>query len=242
MYTSADFARINADGSDYKLPASTVELLRRLASMVGADAQTLNQVFSRRPEKHGQDKIISEIKSGLNKLSDDTFSEIAPQILTRIKMLADPRLGTELVLDTASGNAFFAKLYAKLLGSSPETQDQIQVRAASHALRVLAGDGKCRAMTTFLAHMVSEGGLHRQVTVDLVARFQDAIDANVGDAGKRGLIEEVAEHVVELAEWLPRERFEGMKRKTPKEFLGISMKTHFKFLDYKKPIQKKSPW
>ena len=244
MYTASDFARINAEGFDYKLPIATVDLLRRLASMVGADAKTLNQVFSRRPEKQGQDKIISEIKSGLNKLSDDTFAEIAPQIISRVKMLDDPRMGTELILDTAAGNAFFAKLYAKLLGTSPETQEQIQTRAAVHADNVLAGDGKCRAMTTFLAHMVSEGGLHRQVVVGLVCRFQDAIDANVGDVTKRSLIEEVAEHVIEFAEWLPRERIAEMKRRLPKEFPGISMKAHFKFLDYKekKSIQKKSPW
>ena len=245
MYTSSDFARIKSEGFDYKLPVATVELLRRLASMVGADAQTLNQVFTRqsRPEKQGQDKIISEIKSGLNKLSDETFNEIAPQIMSRVKMLDDVKMGTELILDTASGNAFFAKLYAKLLGTSPETQEQIQTRSALHAERVLAGDATCRAMTTFLANMVTEGGLHKQVTIELVCRFQDAIDANVGNSEKRKLIEEVAEHVVELGEWLPKERMAEMKKKTPKEFPGISMKAHFKFLDYKeKSIQKKSPW
>jgi hypothetical protein len=228
MYTAADFARIQRAGFDYTLPKETVEILQRLATLVGAELPMLSKPS--RPEKQGHDKLMADIKSGLNKLSDDTFREIAPELLRNLQTL-EPAVGADLIMDTAAGNGFYARLYAKLLtkGNDPT---RVAERVALHTEAVLAGDTSRRAFTVFLAHLALEKGVADDVLVALVTRFQDTLEHGMLDPAARALNEELAEHVIELAAWLPAARLNAMVTRSPKEFPGISFKVLFKYLDY----------
>ena len=238
MYTAADFARIQRAGFDYALPKETVDILQRLATLVGAEMPMLSKPG--RPEKQGHEKLMADIKSGLNKLSDDTFREIAPELLRNIQTL-DPAVGADLIMDTAAANGFYARLYAKLLTKCSDSP-RLSERIAAHTDQVLAGDTTRRAFTTFLAHLASAKGVGDDVLAAMVARFQDTLEQGMTDAAARPLNEELAEHIIELAAWLPVARLNAMTTRMPKEFPGITFKVLFKYLDYQeKNTQKKIP-
>ena len=236
MYTVADFTRIKRAGVDYALPNETIEILQRLAAVVGAEMPMLSKAG--RPEKQGHEKVMADIKSGLNKLSDDTFLDIAPELLRNLRAL-DLAVGADLIMDTAAANGFYARLYAKLLVQCNDP-DRVAERMASHMDRVLAGDTSCRAFTAFLAQLALEKGVPDAALVSLAARFQDAVESGMTDSVARPLNEELAEHVIELAAWLPVARLNAMTTRMPKDFPGITFKVLFKYLDYQeKNTQKK---
>jgi hypothetical protein len=238
MYTVADFTRIKRAGVNYALPDETIEILQRLAAVVGAEMPMLSKPS--RPGKQGHEKVMADIKSGLNKLSDDTFRDVAPELLRSLQEL-DLAVGADLIMDTAAANGFYARLYAKLLVQCNDPV-RLEERIARHADGVLAGDTSRRAFTVFLAQLALEKGLPDDVLVSLVTRFQDALEAGMMDAAARPLNEELAEHVIELAPWLPAARLNAMTKRMPKEFPGITFKVLFKYLDYQeKNTQKKIP-
>jgi len=236
MYTAADFARIQRAGFDYALPKETVEILQRLASQVGAEMPMLNKPV--RQEKHGHEKLMADIKSGLNKLSDDTFLEVAPELVRNLQTL-DAAVSADLIMDIAASNGFYASLYARLLTKCNEPA-RLADRIAIHVEAVLAGDTTRRAFTVFLAQLALEKGVDNDVLERMVARMQDKLESGVMDATSRALNEELAEHVIELAAWLPLTRLNAMTTRMPKDFPGVTFKVLFKYLDYQeKNTQKK---
>jgi hypothetical protein len=237
MYTAADFARIQRTGVQYNLPEETIVVLRRLADLVGAE-MPLQKSKSNRVEKHGNEKTLAEIKSDLNKLSDDTFREIAPSLLQNIKLLS-PEIGANIVMDTAANNAFYAHLYAKILVQCADHVKFATERAVAHEARVLAGDVTCRAFTSFLVRLVHEKGLPDTVVAVMAANFQDAIEWGMHDIAARGLNEELVEHVIELVEWLPSTKLAAMATRLPKNNAGITFKVMFKYLEYQEKTLKK---
>jgi len=236
MYTATDFARIQRSGFQYNLPQETVDVIRRLADLVGAEMPLLTK--SSRPQKHGDEKVLAEIKSDLNKLSDDTFQEISPSLLRNIQLLS-PEIGANIVMDTAANNAFYAHLYAKILVQCHDHVRFASDRMVAHEARVLACDATCRAFTTFLVHLVHEKGLPDTAVAAMAANFQDAIEWGMHDISARALNEELVEHVIELAEWLPTTKLAAMATRLPKDNAGITFKVMFKYLDYQEKTLKK---
>jgi hypothetical protein len=237
MYTVNDFARIKRAGFHYSLPQETVEILQRLATLVGAEMPMLTK--SSRPEKQGMDKLLADIKSGLNKLSDDTFHEIVPGLLMNLKQL-EPSVAATLVMETATNNKFYACLYAKVLVQCNDA-DLLAQRMVAHEEAVLSGDTTCRAFTTFLSHMVLEGGVSVAAITSMVEKMQNKLEDGSTNVAAKQLNEELSEHVMELVEWLPKIRVEAMTCRLPKDFPGITFKVYFKYLDYheKKHSEKK---
>jgi len=236
MYSAADFARIQRAGFDYALPKETVDILQRLATLVGAEMPMLSKPT--RPEKQGSEKLLADIKSGLNKLSDDTFRDIAPDLLKSIREL-DPAEGADLIMATAAENGFYARLYAKLLVQCNDP-GRLEARVEAHTTSVLAGDPSCRSFTLFLTHLALEKGVPVALVQGLATRIQDKLESGMEDSAARSLNEELAEHVIILAAWLPEPRLAAMTTRMPKDFPGITFKVLFKYLDYQeKNTQKK---
>jgi len=190
-----------------------------------------------RSEKHGDEKLRADVKSGLNKLSDDTFDAIVPELLQSIRLLGST--GADLIMATAAENKFYARLYAKLFVKC--SANLLMERVAAHKEAVLAGELNCRAFTSFLVELTLEKGLEDEVLRDLAASFQDKLEDGMNDASAKSRNEELAEHVIELARWLPKARMAAMAQRQPKDFTGITFKVMFKYLDYQeKNTQKKN--
>jgi hypothetical protein len=237
MYTMVDFARIQRAGFNYTLPQETVDIVQKLASLVGAEMPMITKPT--RPEKQGQDKLLADIKSDLNKLSDDTFDEIAPCLVANIRKLA-PYDGASLIMETATNNKFYAGLYAKILVQCNDS-DLLAQRTTDHVARVLCGDAACRAFTSFLKHLALEKVVGEETMACMATSFQDKLESGMGDVGARTMNEELSEHVMELVAWLPMERVFEMTKRLPKDFPGITFKVYFKYLDYhEKHSEKKS--
>jgi hypothetical protein len=237
MYTVVDFARIQRAGFNYTLAEDTVDIIRKLALLVGAEMPMITKPS--RPEKHGQDKLLADIKSDLNKLSDDTFDEIAPGLVANIRQLT-PCHGASLIMETATNNKFYAGLYAKILVQCNDAE-LLAEKTTEHVARVLCGDTKCRAFTAFLNHLSMEKVVGEETMACIVASFQDKLESGMGDVGARTMNEELSEHIMELVSWLPMERVCDMTKRLPKDFPGITFKVYFKYLDYQeKHSEKKS--
>jgi hypothetical protein len=255
MYTLDDFARIQQDGFECAIPAVSFELIQRIATTVGAASYCPTPVFpgkKKRRDREGMDKVIADIVSHLNKLSEDSYAAEARIVAALVGELEPEDLervgGT--VLDICSANKFFAKMYAKLFSGLPSLHFLLPARLEKHkaefeALRTcdpedydlfcelkLAAD-KRAAFSAFVLGLVEHKTLPADAATTMVGYLQALIEARMDNASKKAEIDEMVDHLFQFATQSKVNVgiFQKMAALNRAEHPGLSNKTLFRYLD-----------
>ena len=257
MYTLEDFARIQQDGFECSIPVVSFELIQRIATTVGAASYCPTPVFpgkkKRRPDKEGMNKVVADVVSHLNKLSDDSYAAEARNIVDLVGQLVEPedleRVGV-VVLDTCSANKFYAKLYAKLFSALPALHFLLPNRVAQHKAefeRLPAGSpedydlfcevklaaDKRAAFSAFLIGLVHYKTLPADAATSMVGYLQGLIEARMDNASKKAEIDEMVDHLYQFATQtkVKIDVFKKMAAMDRAQHPGLSNKALFRYLD-----------
>lgn len=143
IYELSFFSTIKKNGFDYIIPEESRELITLLANLVGSPNYSKSPYFvksvkKRKPvnaanemswdiirnykktvikEKTDVEKELDNIRKLMNKLTDQTYEKIIPQIKSTIKDIEDNKTLEQvisLLFKIASSNRFYSKLYVKL--------------------------------------------------------------------------------------------------------------------------------
>jgi hypothetical protein len=169
---------------------------------------------------------------------------LSPKLCDLVLSLDNPVAGATLILNTASENAFYCVLYAKILKSLVDADIQAEVKrqAVLHVQAALDSQSS-KPFTIFLASAATVGLLPKEFVESFAAQLHDLMEELAADPAAKDRMDGWAEHAVELAAWVPHERIRAMTEKSPNDFPGITYKTLFKFMDlHEKNTQKKIAW
>jgi hypothetical protein len=255
MYTLQDFARIQQDGFECSIPVVAFELIQRIATTVGAATYCPTPVFpgkKKRRDREGVDKVIADVVSHLNKLSEDSYAVEARIIVALVGELEGEdleRVGTVL-LDICSANKFFAKMYAKLFAALPALHGLLPARLEKHKAEFetlkscdpedydlfcelkLAAD-KRAAFSAFVLGLVECKVLPRDTSAGMVAYLQGLIEARMDNGSRKAEIDEIVDHLFQFATQTKVDVavFQKMANLSRTDHPGLTNKTLFRYLD-----------
>tara|TARA_A100001011_G_scaffold399797_1_gene510272 strand:- start:1726 stop:2598 length:873 start_codon:yes stop_codon:yes gene_type:complete len=224
-----------------ELPKETIDIINILANTVGANTYSKAPVFQKKKEfkkkesiddfnfkktelnKENVDKNISELRSLLNKLTNNNYEKIKPKLEEHINAIIEKSDKKEIdkignfIFETASSNKFYSEIYATLYGEIITKHDILKniLDDSINTYMVLFENielvdpkidydkfcknniinDKRKAMSLFITNLMNKEVLNIEVITNMVDKLHILLENNIDEIENKKIIEEIVENL-----------------------------------------------
>jgi hypothetical protein len=224
-----------------ELPKETIDIINILANTVGANTYSKTPVFQKKRDfkkkdpnedfnfkktelnKENIDKNISELRSLLNKLTNNNYEKIKPKLDEHINAIIEKSDKEEIekignfIFDTASSNKFYSEIYATLYS---------EIITKHEILRTILHDSintylilfenielvdptkdydkfcknniindKRKSMSLFITNLMNKKVLDIEVITNMISKLHLLIENKIDEIENKKIIEETVENL-----------------------------------------------
>tara|TARA_B100000424_G_C22906604_1_gene482241 strand:- start:391 stop:1263 length:873 start_codon:yes stop_codon:yes gene_type:complete len=237
-YRIDDMLKIN---KTVQLPKETIDIINILANTVGANTYSKAPVFQKKKDfrkkefnddvnfkktelnKENVDKNISELRSLLNKLTNNNYEKIKPKLEELINLIIGNSDKEEIdkignfIFDTASSNKFYSEIYAILYSEMITKHDILKTILYDNidTYMILFDNielvdpkidydkfcknniinDKRKSMSLFITNLMNKEVLSIEVITNMIDKLHALLENNVDEVENRKIIEEIVENL-----------------------------------------------
>ena len=224
-----------------ELPKETIDIINVLANTVGANTYSKTPVFQKKREfkkkegiddfnfkktelnKENVDKNISELRSLLNKLTNNNYEKIKPKLEEHINAIIEKSDKKEIdkignfIFETASSNKFYSEIYATLYGEIISKHDILKniLDDSINTYMVLFENielvdpkidydkfcknniinDKRKSMSLFITNLMNKEVLNIEVITNMIDKLHILLENNIDEIENKKIIEEIVENL-----------------------------------------------
>lgn len=220
MFTLENMRQMERASSKFVLPDAVLDIINVLSSQMGI-------AITPTPAKRRE-----TLNGLLNKLTHETYKEVAPQIDDILAIEA-----YETLYKVLSSNSFYAPLYAELCQTLVKRHGELRTFLEAKAAAVTIPTAGERAQTCFLAALVNRSVLDATVVQRLAVAILSSVQEFMDDGDHKESIAEWVEHLFLIVTAnVPMHRtlsgtISAIAAMNPAQHAGLSNKTLFRFMD-----------
>ena len=224
-----------------ELPKESIDIINILASTVGANTYSKTPVFQKKRDfkkkdhnedfnfkktelnKENIDKNISELRSLLNKLTNNNYEKIKPKLEEHINVIIEKSDKEEInkignfIFETASSNKFYSEIYATLYGEIITKHDILKtiLDDSINTYMVLFENielvdpkidydkfcknntinDKRKSISLFITNLMNKEVLSIEVITNMIDKLHMLLENNIDEMENKKIIEEIVENL-----------------------------------------------